>query len=172
MRSLTKVREWKQRLEETARAERLAVEARAAELAREADRMRAARRALPDAAGGDAAHDELAAWSRHAEWLGRRELRVRDALAAMQDEIAAKRETHLRLCREVESLKRLEERRARALRRLRERRAQELIDDAAARRYLPAPGMKFPAIAPAEDPQPRPGTGETAAEATFPARAR
>ncbi len=172
MRSLTKVREWKERLEEMARAERLAVEARAAELAREAERLRGARRALPDTAADAAPHDELAAWSRHAEWLGRRELRLRDTLAAMQDEIAAKREAHLLLCREVESLRRLEERRARALRRLRERKAQELIDDAAARRFLPGPGMKFPASAPAEDPQPRPGTGETAAEATLPARAR
>lgn len=172
MRSLVKVREWKERLEETARAERLAVEARAAELAREADRMRAARRVLPDAGPEDAPHDDLAAWSRHAEWLGRRELRLRDTLAAMQEEIAAKREAHLRLCRDVESLKRLEERRERALRRLRERKAQELLDDAAARRFLPGTGTKFPAAAPAEHPHTRPGTGETAAEAALPARAR
>jgi hypothetical protein len=141
---LDKVLEWKERLEEEARAGRLEVEARAAALARAADRLRAERHAFPDAPPGGDVVEGLRAWARRAELLRRSERLTRDRLAAMSEEIAAKRAAHWAIRREVESLRRLRERTLREERRRRERKMQEVIDDAAGRRFLPGPGRKFP----------------------------
>jgi len=167
-----KVREWKEMLEKEARAARLLIEACAAELARDADRLWTARRELPDTSPPDTGVTELAAWSRHADLLRRREAGLRDRLESMQDEIAAKRAAHFAARTEVESLKRLEERRAKERKRRRERKSQEVIDDAAARRFLPGPGRKFPGAATHPGQDPRPETDPTTAEPRFPTSAR
>ena len=172
MASLVKVREWKERLEKEARAARFEIEIRAADLAREAEDLRRRRHEFPDEAGAGADIAELAAWARHADLLRRRETGMRDRLEAMQEEIAAKRAAHLAARSEVESLKRLEERRARERKRLRERKVQEVIDDAATRRFLPGTGRKFPDAAPHPGHDPRPETDQTTAEPRFPTSAR
>ena len=172
MASLVKVREWKELLEKEARAARLAIEARAAELAREADDQRIRRAAFPDDAPPDADVTELAAWSRHAELLRRREVGLRQRLEGMQAEIAAKRAAHLALRTEVESLRRLEERRARERKRQRERKMQEVIDDAATRRFLPGSGRSFPGTPHPPEHDPRPETDPMTAEPRFPTSAR
>ena len=141
---LDKVLEWKERLEEEARAARLAIEARATELSREADGLRAERHRFPDDAAGEDALEDLRAWSRRAELLRRAERGVRARLDAMQGPIALARAAHLSARREVDSLRRLRDRRLREQRRMRERKLQEVIDDAAARRFLPGSGRKFP----------------------------
>lgn len=141
---LDKVLEWKERLEEEARAARLAVKARAMELSREADRLRAERRGFPNDAPEENAVETLRAWSRRAELLRRTESGVRARLEALRGPIELARAAHLAARREVESLRRLRDRKLREERRRRERKMQEVIDDAAARRFLPGTGRKFP----------------------------
>jgi hypothetical protein len=149
---LGKVLEWKERLEEDARARRLAVETRATEIAREADRLRAERGRFPDVEPTSDVLAELAAWARRSELLRRGERSARARLEAMRTELEARRAEHLALRQEVESLRKLRDRRLREERRLREGKMQETIDEAAARRFLPGAGRKFPGAAPPAPP--------------------
>jgi len=147
---LARVRGWKERLEKDARRARLAAEARAAELAREVERLRAERRAFPDDAGADVG--DLAGWARRGELLARQERSTRARLDAMAEELRATREAHRTLRREVESLDRLEQRWEQRRRKRRERKSQELLDDAAARRFLPGAGRMFPVATSRREP--------------------
>jgi hypothetical protein len=166
---LGKVLEWKERLEEDARARRLAVEARATEIEREADRLRAERGRFPDDEPTRDVLAELAAWACRSELLRRGERSARARLEAMRIELEARRAEHLAIRQEVESLRKLRDRRLREERRLREGKMQETIDEAAARRFLPGAGRKFPAAAPLAPPSGSPAHGATPDEnAGFP----
>jgi len=149
---LAKVLEWKERLEEEVRARRLAAEARATEITREADRLREERGRFPDVEPAADVIAELAAWARRSELLRRGERSARARLEAMRTELEARRAEHLAIRQEVESLRKLRDRRLREERRLRESKMQETIDEAAARRFLPGAGRKFPGAAPPAKP--------------------
>jgi flagellar export protein FliJ len=141
---LAKVLQWKERLEEDARGRRLDVEGRAADLERDMTRLRAERAAFPDAVSGDHVIRDLAAWAKRSELLRRNEQSLRKRRAALQAELETRRAEHLAIRQEVESLRKLRERRREEEAQLRERRSQEMTDEAAARRFLPGGGRKFP----------------------------
>jgi hypothetical protein len=169
---LARVLDWKERLEKEARAERLAAEARAAELVREADRMRTRRHGLPDEGPRQPGIGELAAWARHADLLRQREQRARARLEAMREELSRARATHVAARSEVESFRRLEERWFRHEKRRRERRMQEVVDEAAARRFLPGTGRMFPNPPAREAGDGGPDGGEAASGTALPSPSR
>lgn len=141
---LRRVLEWKELLERRARVARVEVERRAGEIEDALGRLAETRASFPDAAGErTAVVEDLVAWSRFGEGLRRREALLRKRLEALEPEREQRVREHLEIRREVEGLRRLEERASEARRKRIERKMQEAIDDVAGRRKLPVTGTKF-----------------------------
>jgi len=139
---LARVLRWKERVEREALVRRATVEAALRELADAGARLRGERSGLPDREETDLA--SLVGWAGYADGLRRREERIRRRMDELRPRVNEAIRAHVAARREVEGLRKLEEREVRRRRRRFERRQQELLDDAAARPFLPGGGTEFP----------------------------
>jgi len=156
---LARVLRYKERLEKEAFVRRTDAEARLRQLEVAARTFRDDRSRLPDTPETDVR--ALAIWADYAEGLRERERRVRSRLEALRPEVTEAVRTHVDARREVEGLRRLRERTLKRARRRRERSRQDLLDDVAARPFVPGGGNEFPPVSAEMSVWPGPAPTET-----------